>query len=179
MEFIMVQYRRNYQTDGLYFFTVTLKNRSATLLTDYINLLKQAFQRVKKEHPYKIKAIVVLPDHLHTIWEMCGIDQNYSLRWRKIKSYFTRSLYKIGVVTEKNKRGGFNVWQSRFWEHTIRDESDFENHVNYIHYNPVKHELVTSVKDWPYSSFHRYVKQKIFDQNWGDTYENSNGSYGE
>ena len=116
----MVQYRRNYQTDGLYFFTVTLKNRSATLLTDHIDLLKKAFQRVKKEHPYKVKAIVVLPDHLHTIWKMSGIDQNYSLRWRKIKSYFTHSLYKIGVLIEKNNRGGFNVWQSRFWEHTIR-----------------------------------------------------------
>jgi len=89
---------------------------------------------LKKEHPYKIKAIVVLPDHLHTHWEMRGIDQNYSLRWRKIKSYFTHSLNKIGVLIEKNSRGGFNAWQSRFWEHTIRDESDFENHVYYIHY---------------------------------------------
>jgi putative transposase len=115
----MVQYRRNHQPDGLYFFTVTLKNRNTTLLTDHIQLLKKSLQRVQKENPYEAKASVVLPDHIHTIWQLPGEDQNYSLRWRKIKSYFTHSLNKSGMPLIKNSRGGFNLWQSRFWEHTF------------------------------------------------------------
>ena len=174
----MVQYRRNHEPDGLYFFTVTLKNRNTTLLTDHIDLLKKSLQRVQKENVYETKAIVVLPDHMHTIWKMPGEDQNYSLRWRKIKSYFTHSLNQLGMPIAKNTRGEFNIWQSRFWERTICDENDYENHINYIHYNPVKHGLVNYVRDWPYSSFHRYVRQGMLDLDWGGC-ESYQGDYGE
>jgi putative transposase len=175
----MVQYRRNHEPDGLYFFTVTLKNRNTTLLTEHIDKLKKSLQRVQKENAYETKAIVVLPEHIHTIWKMPGEDQNYSLRWRKIKSYFTHSLNTLGVPIAKNTRGEFNIWQSRFWEYTIRNERDFENHVNYIHYNPVKHGLVNHVRDWPYSSFHRYVRQRILDLDWGSACESNDRDYGE
>jgi putative transposase len=175
----MPKYRRNHQPDGLYFFTVTLKDRSKTLLTDHIDSLKQSLTRVQKESPYLSKAIVVLPDHLHAIWQLPGEDQNYSLRWRKIKAYFTHSLNSRGVPIEKNKHGKFTVWQQQFWEHTIRDVRDFENHVNYIHYNPVKHGLVSRVRDWPYSSFHRYVRRGILDLHWGDVFAGDDQKYGE
>jgi putative transposase len=175
----MVQYRRNYQAGVLYFFTVTLKNRNATLLTDYIDQLKKSLQRAQKERFYETKAIVILPDHIHAIWKMPEADQNYSLHWRKIKSYFTHALSVQGVPIAKNKRGEFNLWQTRFWEHTITNENDLENHINYIHYNPVKHGLVKRVRDWPYSSFHRYVKNGILDIDWGSTHKSNDRDYGE
>jgi putative transposase len=166
----MVQYRRNHDINGLYFFTITLKNRNSTLLTDHIDLLRKSFQRVQTENIYQTKAIVILPDHIHAIWKMPDGEKNYSLRWRKIKSYFTHSVVRSGLPISKNSRGDFNIWQRRFWEHTICNENDYENHINYIHYNPVKHGLVENVKDWPYSSFHRYVKKGILNLDWGSEY---------
>lgn len=155
-----------------YFFTVTLKNRQSSLLIDHIDLLKACIQKVKQEHPYTIKAFVILPDHTHALWELPENDADYSLRWRKIKSYFT--------VILKAKHNQHSAWQSRFWEHTIRDDYDLETHINYIHYNPVKHGLVNQVSDWCYSSFHYYVRQKIFPINWGSAFsENGKNTYGE
>jgi putative transposase len=95
--------------------------------------------RVKKNYPYKIIAMVVLPDHLHAIWELPENDSNYSLRWRCVKAQFARNLKNFGVGVMKNSAGENLLWQRRFWEHLIRNEKDFESHINYIHYNPVKH----------------------------------------
>lgn len=163
----MVNYRRNLIKGGTFFFTVTLKDRQSDILFRQIDLLKTAFQTVQKEKPYFTKAIVILPEHLHAIWQLPENDLDYEGRWRKIKSLFTRKLAKAGIISGKNKRGEYNLWQPRYWEHTIRDEIDFENHVNYIHYNPVKHGLVKQVCDWQYSSFHRYVKEGTLTKDWG------------
>lgn len=149
------------------------------MLTDYIDLLRKSLQRVQTENPYNTLAIVVLPGHIHTIWQLPSADQNYSLRWRKIKSYFTASLRKLAIPVITNARGEFNIWQNRFWEHTIRDDNDFENHVNYIHYNPVKHVHVKRVRDWPYSSFNRYVKEDVLEVDWGESYKSDSGDFGE
>ena len=116
---------------------------------------------MKSRHPFKTLAYVILPDHCHLIWELPPEDGNYSLRWREIKKRFSQALVKQGIELSKNKFNEYNVWQRRYWEHTIRDAKDFENHVNYIHYNPVKHQLVKKVKKWEYSSFHDYVRKGL------------------
>ena len=176
---IMVNYRRVYIEGGMYFFTVTLKNRKSNTLTNHIDTLRDSFAFVKKHQPFDIIAIVILPEHLHCIWQLPNNDDNYAGRWRAIKSRFTRSLIKLGINLHKNNRGEYNLWQARYWEHTIRDEADLLHHINYIHYNPVKHGWVNSVKDWPYSSFHRFVAQGQLAANWGLTEIDTLNDYGE
>ena len=107
-------------------------------------------------------------------------DHHYPERWQKIKSLFTHSIIKQGIALPIKRKGEHTLWQSRYWEHTIRDEEDYENHVNYIHYNPVKHGYVKNVKDWPYSSFHQFVKNGRLSADWGNDNEaNSKGLFGE
>jgi putative transposase len=121
-------------------------------------------------HPFTIDAFVVLPDHLHCIWTMPHGDKDFSTRWRLIKNYFTRrcdTRYKDLPSRSRKDKKEQAVWQRRFWEPLIRDEKDFISHVKYIHYNPVKHGLVTAPKDWEYSSFHRYVRDGLYDLEWG------------
>ncbi len=155
----MTNYRRNYVDGGTYFFTVNLAERKQKLLIEQVDILRQAFRMVKKSHPFHIDAIVILPDHLHTIWTLPENDHDFSLRWRQIKSAFSRNLEKQERISNsrlrKKERG---IWQRRFWEHTIQDEKDFMRHVEYIHYNPVKHGYVKRIEDWHYSSFHQPVK---------------------
>jgi putative transposase len=71
------------------------------------------------------------------------------------------------------------IWQRRYWEHVIRNDADLERHVDYIHYNPVKHGHVTRVVDWPYSSFHRYVERGLLAADWGGDIEDIQGAFGE
>ena len=175
----MVNYRRVYIEGGCYFFTATLKNRKSSILTDYIDALRESFSFVKEQQPFEIIAIVVLPEHLHCIWQLPEGDDNYAGRWRSIKSRFTRSLIKSGVKLYKNNRGEYNLWQARYWEHMIRNESDLLRHIDYIHFNPVKHDWSTAVKDWPYSSFHRFVANEMLPVNWGIADEDILNDYGE
>ncbi|MDI9819734.1 MULTISPECIES: transposase [unclassified Legionella] len=149
----MGNYRRSLVPGGTFFFTVTLRNRKSGLLVEKINLLKEAVQTVKAQHPFQIKAYVILPEHLHMIWQLPQGDSNYSQRWKKIKALFSKSLNKTDLPLVKTRHNEYSLWQRRFWEHTIRDEADFDNHVNYIHFNPVKHGLVESLHHWPHSSF--------------------------
>jgi putative transposase len=164
---IVTDYRRCRIAGGTYFFTVNLADRHRTLLTEHIGLLRDAFRAVKKAHPFDIDAMVVLPDHLHAIWTLPQGDHDFSLRWRQIKAAFSVALDKEERISRsrarKQERG---IWQRRFWEHAIRDEPDFKRHVDYIHHNPVKHGYVPRVMDWPYSSFHRYVRQGILPSDW-------------
>jgi putative transposase len=162
----MVRYRRNLLPGGTYFFTVTLRDRRSDFLVSQVQFLRQAFRSVRGVRPFEVDAIVILPDHLHCIWTLPPGDANYAHRWRLIKARFTRSLANTGVPARKNSKGEDDVWQRRFWEHTVRDEQDFEAHVNYIHYNPVKHGLVKRVRDWPYSSFHRFVRMGWKSADW-------------
>lgn len=166
----MVKYRRNYIPGGTYFFTLTLRDRKSNYLTQHADKLTAAMRRVNKLHPYKTIALVILPDHLHAIWELPENDANYSLRWRCIKTLFVKNLKKEDIAIINNASGESMLWQRRFWEHTIRNEIDYENHLNYIHYNPVKHGLALKVADWPFSTFHRYVKDGILPANW--SYQN-------
>ena len=164
----MVNYRRDYTNGALYFFTLTLQNRSSTDLTSHINILGDALRHVRKKSYFTTHAIVVLPDHLHVIWELPCNDADYSVRWRLIKTHFTKRLMQQKSGLQKNQRGEYNVWQKRFWEHRIRDDKDFQNHVDYIHYNPVKHGYVSTPSAWLYSSIHRYIHLGVISANWGD-----------
>lgn len=168
----MPNYRRNHVPGGTYFFTVNLVDRRSDLLVKHIDLLKTSFDNVKQSHPFKIPAICVLPDHLHCLWALPENDQDFSTRWNLIKGSFSRGIGKGELVSQSRvKRRERGIWQRRFWEHTIRDEDDYENHFHYIHYNPLKHGLVTDLKDWPHSTYHEYVKQRVYFENWQQHFE--------
>ena len=164
----MTSYRRNFARGGTYFFTVNLEDRRLKLLTQHIDPLRQAFRYVRTRHPSTIDAIVVLPEHLHAIWTLPEDDGDYATRWRLIKSTFSRALPLGEIVSRsRSERSERGIWQRRYWEHTVRDEGDFARHVDYIHYNPVKHGHVPRVTDWPHSSFHRMVRLRVYHQDWG------------
>ncbi|MFI3191121.1 transposase [Crenothrix sp. D3] len=166
----MTNYRRYRINGGTYFFTVNLAERQRSLLTERVDSLREAFREVKNAHPFVIDAVVILPEHLHTIWTLPQGDDDFSLRWRQIKSAFSRAIEKDERISNsrlrKQERG---VWQRRFWEHAIRDEQDFNRRVDYIHINPVKHGYVKRAADWQFSSFHRYVKLGILSADWAGT----------
>src|ERR1043166_524780 len=163
----MVAYRRNFVPGGTFFFTVALADRRSSTLVDYVDLLRMAFRVTRKERPFSIDAIVILPEHLHAMFTLPPDDSDFSGRWRRIKGLFSRQVAARGFSAMRNDKGEYQLWQRRFWEHTIRNEGDFERHADYIHYNPVKHGLVSQVVDWRYSSFHRYVRQGVLPSDWG------------
>ncbi|HEX3952611.1 MAG TPA: transposase [Stellaceae bacterium] len=159
----MTNYRRHVVPGGSYFFTANLADRRQRLLVENIDLLRTAFRYVRLRHSFTIDAIVVLPEHLHTIWTLPDGDGDFALRWQLIKAYFSRELPEVERVsasrTGKRERG---IWQRRYWEHTIRDEDDYARHVDYLHYNPIKHGHVERMADWPYSSYHRLVRLGLY-----------------
>ena len=163
----MVGYRRNRLSGGTYFFTVVLQDRSSCYLLNNIELLRQSFRHVRTTSFYKTLAAVVLPDHLHVIWQLPEGDVDYPGRWKAIKSHFTRNVVKLDDSIIQNTRGEYVLWQKRYWEHTIRNEQDLKTHIDYIHYNPVKHGYVSNVNDWPFSTFHEYVKKGMLPKDWG------------
>jgi putative transposase len=175
----MVRYRRNLVPGGTFFFTVTLADRRSSLLVDNIESLREAFRATRKERPFEIDAIVILPEHLHVLMSLPEGDADFPGRWRRIKSVFTRHVVALGVPAARNHRGEYHLWQRRFWEHTIRDETDFARHVDYIHYNPVKHGWVMRVGDWPHSSFHRYVRSGVLPEDWAGAAELEAAAFGE
>jgi putative transposase len=175
----MVRYRRNIVAGGTYFFTATLADRRSSALTDHIGLLRAAFRATRSIHPCAIDAVVVLPDHLHIVVTLPDGDARFSIWMSLIKRRFTDALAHAGVPVPRHPNGEQALWQRRFWEHTIRDERDFERHVDYIHFNPVKHGLVTRVGDWPHSSFHRYVRQGVLPADWGGDIGAITGNFGE
>ncbi|HEV3159401.1 MAG TPA: transposase, partial [Xanthobacteraceae bacterium] len=175
----MVLYRRNFVPSGTFFFTAALADRRSGALIENIDLLRHACRVTCQERPFSINAVVVLPDHLHIIATLPTGDADYPGRWKRCKSLFSRLVAKHSGGGSKNQRGEYALWQRRYWEHTIRDDVDFERHVNYIHYNPVKHGLVTRVADWPFSSFHRYVAQGILPGDWAGDASELSGRFGE
>ena len=161
----MPDYRRLFIAGGTYFFTVNLLERKQRLLTDNIVELRSAIARTKRRHPFRVEALVILPDHLHAILTLPPGDSNFPTRWRLIKTRFARSLPKVerlsSVRAAKGERG---IWQRRFWEHCIRDERDFAQHVRYCYFNPVKHGYVARIEDWRHSTYHRDIRIGRFEQ---------------
>lgn len=178
-ELRMVNYRRNFIPGGTYFFTVTLADRRSKILVDHIDLMRNALRVARQERPFVIDAVVILPDHLHAVFTLPPNDSDFSGRWRRIKGHFSSALIDASTELKRRSNGSLAVWQRRFWEHTIRDEGDYARHVDYIHFNPVKHGLVQRVRDWPYSSFHRYVKDGILPEDWAGDVGQIEGNFGE
>jgi len=156
-----------------YFFTVVMHRRQTILCNDDIrSALRGAIVKTRKIHPFEIDAWVLMPDHLHCIWTLPEGDANFTTRWAMIKRYVTKQCaekYQRDEWLNKSriKRKESTLWQRRFWEHQIRDDADFQRHFDYIHFNPVKHGYVNVVKDWDFSSFHRYVLDGVYSDNWG------------
>jgi putative transposase len=170
----MPDYRRNYIPGGTYFFTVVTGQRRPILDTPLARqLLHEALAETKARFPFELFAIVLLPDHLHTIWTLPPNDSDYSNRWRMVKEQFTRHFLASGGGEAARSQSRLRhreraVWQRRFWEHTCRDEEDLKRSLDYVHWNPVKHGLVARVRDFQWSSFHRFVKLGEYDQEWGE-----------
>jgi putative transposase len=176
----MSRYRRLRISGGTFFFTVAIANRSDDLLVRHIDLLRRSYAEVQRRYPFETIAICVLPDHLHAIWSLSADEANYSLRWNLIKSGFSRNLpsarsRSASKITRREK----GLWQRRYWEHAIRNDADLVRHVDYIHFNPVKHGLVSRAREWPYSSFHSYVERDILPADWGGDMRRLKGSFGE
>ncbi len=169
----MPNYRRNYVPGGTYFFTVVTHERRALFDCEQTRRqLRAAIQAVQTKRPFEILATVLLPDHLHSIWTLPFGDADYSTRWRQIKREFTRTFLEDGgtegALSESRKRKAERgIWQRRFWEHTCRDQDDLNRCIDYIHWNPVKHGLVKRVRDYPWSTFHRYVAAGVYPLDWG------------
>jgi len=167
-----MRYRRYFVPGGCYFFTVVTENRQKILtLPSSYAFLQEAFDKVKQDRPFVLEALVILPDHLHCIWKLPPGDFDFSTRWRLIKTRFTKQHRSSGSSESQGKhfqkKNQKKVWQNRYWEHFLRDEDDYRNHIDYIHFNPVKHGYVQSPTEWPFSSFHNYVKSGLLPKNWG------------
>jgi putative transposase len=167
----MSRYIRADTPGATYFFTVTLLDGRSRWLVERVDLLRECLAATKAQHPFRIDAMVVLPDHLHAIWTLPAGDADFSLRWMLVKRRFTRFLLcrrLLDPASAKPRRDSErSLWNRRFWEHQIRDDDDFARHVEYIHFNPVKHGLVGRASDWPHSSFHRFVRNGVVPADWG------------
>ena len=160
----MSNYRRVYIPSATYFFTLVTYCRQPIFADgERVELLRRSFREVKAKRPFDLLAAVVLPDHLHCLWSLPEDDADFSTRWQMVKTSFSRR-----IPAKKQKDGAKTIWQPRFYDHYIRDENDFHKHLDYIHYNPVKHGLVSSPSKWPYSSFARFVELGRYTNSWGD-----------
>ncbi|SEL39837.1 putative transposase [Kosakonia sacchari] len=155
----MSDYRRYYVPGGTWFFTVNLRDRRSHLLTRHIEQLRLATISVKRRRPFHINAWVILPEHMHCIWTLPENDWDFSARWRELKKTFSKSLQMS------------SIWQPRFWEHMIRDEVDYRNHIDYVYINPLKHGWVRQVAQWPFSTFHRDVREGLYPYDWAGDVE--------
>jgi putative transposase len=165
---VIPDYRRYRVPGGCYFFTVNLlERRGNDLLTRHIDRLRDAVRTVRRARPFAIEACVVLPDHLHCVWTLPPGDSDFSTRWRLVKTIFARSLpvheRRSEVRRRRHERG---IWHRRFWEHAIRDDRDFGTHVDYVHFNPVKHGYVAAPADWPHSTFRACVRRGLYPEGW-------------
>ncbi|MBI3897384.1 MAG: transposase [Gammaproteobacteria bacterium] len=180
----MANYRRTNVAGGTYFFTVVTQERRPLLATDAVrNALRNAIYQARVTLPFDVEAWVLLPDHLHCIWRLSSGDANFSARWAVIKRCVSRDCAALVDATRSTSKSGRNeyaFWQRRFWEHQIRDDKDLTAHLDYIHWNPVKHGLVRLVNEWPYSTFHGYVAKGTYPSDWGGGNAiSAKGSFGE
>jgi putative transposase len=176
----MPRYRRAIIPGGTFFFTVVIADRADDLLVRHVDRLQHSYQSISTRLPFETIAICILPDHLHAIWSLPQGDADFSRRWSLIKSGFSRGLPAAASRSArhiaKREKG---LWQHRYWEHAIRDERDLARHIDYVHFNPVKHGLVTRVREWPHSSFHQYVERGDLPEDWGGDMREIQGAFGE
>jgi putative transposase len=169
----MPNYRRVYVPGGTFFFTlVTHRRRPLFSEERWRRALRNSLSKIQADHPFTIEAIVLLPDHLHCIWTLPTADASYSIRWKRIKEEFTREFLgqggiEVDVGDSRLEHGERGDWQRRYWEHACRDQDDVNRCIDYLHWNPVKHGLVRRVRDYPHSSFHRFVRMGAYPMEWG------------
>ena len=181
----MATFRRALAPGASYFFTVVTHRRLPLLVMPEVRAaLKAALQEVKQLQPFEQDALVLLPDHLHAIWTLPPEDCDYARRWARIKLLTSRAVRHVlpkPETTSALKRNELGLWQRRFWEHQIRDEHDYQRHMHYLHFNPVKHGQVSRVVDWPYSSFHRWMRAGVYSEDWGavEVIDASGAAFGE
>jgi putative transposase len=182
----MSNYRRAKTQGRTYFFTVVTYRRQGFLCNESVRrALREGIHHARKEHPFTIDAWVLLPDHLHFIWTLPCDDADFGIRWAIIKRFVTKQCNPElkrddWMKPSKIKRKESTLWQRRFWEHQIRDDKDYEKHVDYIHYNPVKHGLAKQASDWPFSTFHRYREKGLYEIDWaGISTDDEFGDVGE
>lgn len=173
----MSNYRRA-RNGSTYFFTVVTHKRRPILCLEKSRItLRRILLDLKQIRPFVIKAWVLLPDHIHCIWTLPEDDRDYSMRWGWLKKEFSKRMRKIKAFEDlvstpdpgssRTRQRDENVWQRRFWEHMIRDDDDYRMHCDYIHFNPVRHGLVSRPRDWPYSTFHKYARNGVYRESWG------------
>ena len=175
----MPNYRGADIKGGMFFFTVALADRSSSLRVDEVDRLRRAYRTVQKRRPFETIAACILPDHIHALWALPEDGPDFSIRWSLIKSRFSRGIDAQPRSPSKISKREKGIWQRRYREHAIRDDADFERHVDYIRFNPVKHGRVTRVVDWPHSSFHRFVERGLLAADWGGDFKDIAGSFGE
>ncbi len=168
----MRTYKRFKVEGASYFFTVvTHERRRLSEDPDAVALLTWVIADVQRRHPFEVEAHVILPDHLHVLWQLPDGDADYPKRWRLIKEGFTKKWVKRHGPTNPNPsrraKGEQSIWQRRYWEHMIRDDRDFDAHLDYIHHNPVRHGLVRAPRDWPFSSFQAWIERGAYEPHWG------------
>ncbi len=165
----MPNYRRAREVGSTYFFTVVTRERLHVLVLPHVlNALREAFRTVKQAKPFDLDAIVILPDHLHAIWTLPPEDADFSGRWGSIKRHVSKAsgIAAPNPTHSMRTRGEIGFWQRRFWEHLIRNDDDYARHMDYIHYNPVKHGYAKRAAEWPHSSFHKCVERGIYPMDW-------------
>lgn len=169
----MPEYRRIKIKGGTYFFTVVTFGRQPILTHDQVRAaLQEGIQEVRQSLPFIIDAWVLFPDHLHTIWTLPENDDNFASRWAIIKRTVSKRCDSLDGIwgpegASRSKRSESRIWQRRYWEHIIRDEMDLQRHLDYLHWNPVKHGYVKRVIEWPHSTFHRFVDKGLYPPDWG------------
>jgi putative transposase len=148
---------------------VTIKTLpSSPLLIEWRDELRHAIEIVQSRRPFQIVAMVLLPDHMHAIFQLPENDEDFSTRISVVKTLFSKRVEASDEVVSASRRARRErgIWQRRFYEHIIRDDRDLQNHIDYIHINPVKHGYVNRVQDWPHSSFHRFVRDGQLPIDW-------------
>jgi len=152
-----VDYRRYHRSGALVFLTLVTRSRASVLVEPRVrDVFRSAITHVAQRHPFRTVAYAVMPDHCHLLWRMPLDDGDFSRRVRLLKHFMTR---QQGVPRP--------LWQARFWDHMIRDESDFVRHLDYIHFNPVKHGHCAAAAEWPDSSYGHYVRKGWYAPDWG------------
>jgi putative transposase len=163
----MPDYRRHRVAGASYFFTVNLLDRKSSLLIGKIDVLRHTVARVRELMPFHIDGWCVLPDHMHCLWTLPDDDGDFPKRWQAIKMGFSRRITPGEPISvSRRSRGERGIWQRRYWEHTIRGERDYAAHMDYIHFNPVKHGYAALPAEWKFSSFHRAVRQGLYPETW-------------
>lgn len=165
----MSDYRRAQDAGACYFFTLVTHQRQPLLTQPRLReALRLAIVQVRQRYPFNICGWVLLPDHLHCLWQLPEEDADYGLRWSMIKRLTSQAFVCDGGISlSRRLRRESGLWQRRFWEHRIRDEADYRRHMDYLHWNPMRHGLVERVGDWPWSSYHRLVREGVYPADWG------------